>query len=74
MPEVQNWALFCSILLKEEEDLEVLEALATLLYESIYQTLTGQSCKRREKSRRSTFLHFFEYIGILISICFRFNH
>lgn len=51
IPVVKEWEIFCSILLQSEEDIHVLESLATLLFESVYQTLKGKSSKKREKSR-----------------------
>lgn len=53
IPEMKNWDLFCSILLESKEDLNMLEAVAVLFYESVKQTLAGKSSKLREKSRIS---------------------
>lgn len=51
IPELKDWNLVTRILLENEKELDVLESLTTLLYESVYQALKGKSSKLREKSR-----------------------
>ncbi|CAH1119705.1 unnamed protein product [Phaedon cochleariae] len=61
-PEIQNWTLYCKVLLTGPDDrLQLKEAISDIFSEAVSQTLTGKSSKMRVLSRTVVDIESTEY-------------